>query len=103
MITECELKQALFDAASELDDPAQRQVFLEAACHGDTLLLAKMKKLLQAGERAEEFFAGCTPTPDTISAALDVGEVIAAARPRPAPLGGPASYGFQVSRQGSCK
>ena len=63
MNADCERKQSLFDAASELTDPAEQQAFLELGCAGDLALLAKMEKLLRAGERAEEFFADCIPTP----------------------------------------
>lgn len=62
MNAECERKQSLFDAARELTDPLQRRAFLEAGCGGDLALLAKIEKLLLAGERAEEFFADCIPT-----------------------------------------
>jgi hypothetical protein len=66
MNAECIRKQSLFHAARELTDPDQRRAFLEAGCAGDLALLAKMEKLLRAGERAEEFFADCIPTPSEL-------------------------------------
>jgi serine/threonine protein kinase/tetratricopeptide (TPR) repeat protein len=49
-------EEALFDAASRLADPAARRAFLEQACAGDSDLLAKLEKLIEAGTEAEVFF-----------------------------------------------
>src|SRR6516164_7858856 len=54
-------EESLFDEARELTDPARRRAFLDRACKGDMMLRKKIEKLLVACERADEFFAECTP------------------------------------------
>jgi serine/threonine protein kinase len=71
MSADLERKLSLFEAASELTDPARRRAFLKAACAGETTLLHTMEKLLSAGERVDEFFADCAPDHATISEALE--------------------------------
>jgi hypothetical protein len=66
MKAEFKRTQSLFNAACELTDPEQRRAVLEAGCGEDLAFLAKMEKLLKAGDRAEEFFADCIPTPSEL-------------------------------------
>jgi eukaryotic-like serine/threonine-protein kinase len=50
------INRLLFIAASALPDPAERQAFLEFACHGDQKLLKRLETLLDVRRDAEEFF-----------------------------------------------
>ncbi len=50
------VEEAIFHAASELSDPANRAAFLDRACGGDLDLRARMAQLLQADVQARQFF-----------------------------------------------
>src|SRR5256886_17127286 len=49
-------EETLFDAARKLTDPAQRKVFLDAACANNAELRRRLENLLSAAEGAEKFF-----------------------------------------------
>ena len=60
--------EALFDAASQLTNPAARRTFLDEACAGDAALRARVEALLSAQSDADKFFReiapfGSTPRP----------------------------------------
>jgi len=50
-------EKAVFDAALEVTDPAQRKLFLDQACAGDAELRAAVEELLATQGDAEQFFA----------------------------------------------
>jgi WD40 repeat protein/serine/threonine protein kinase len=50
------VEEAVFNAASALADPPTRAAFLNRACGNDTALRARMEVLLQAHDRANQFF-----------------------------------------------
>ena len=52
------IEEAIFHAASQLDDPDRRTAFLRRACGDDPNLLARITSLLEADARAGEFFEG---------------------------------------------
>jgi serine/threonine protein kinase len=52
------VEEAVFNAASALADPPTRAAFLNRACGNDTALRARMEVLLQAHDRANQFFGG---------------------------------------------
>jgi eukaryotic-like serine/threonine-protein kinase len=47
--------EAIFLAAIDISDPAQREVFVEDACRGDEGLLRRLRELLQAHEQSVGF------------------------------------------------
>src|SRR5438093_5209839 len=49
-------EETLFDAARKLTDPAQRKVFLDAACADNAELRDRLVNLLSAAEGADKFF-----------------------------------------------
>ena len=53
--------EAIFDAALELKNPADRTAFLERECAGDLRLRARIDQLLSAHERSKKFFEDCRP------------------------------------------
>jgi len=71
MTEDIERQEALFDGARGIANTEQRDAFLQEGCGGDADLLRTIEKLLNASDRAEQFFADCTPTESTISAALE--------------------------------
>ncbi len=52
-------EEELFDAARKLDDPAQREEYLERACDGDPQLRQRVANLLAVSTHAEELFTEC--------------------------------------------
>jgi len=70
MNADFERKLLLFEAARELPDAARRHAFLKAACAGENTLIASIERLVNAGERVEDFFAECAPTPEGVTEAL---------------------------------
>jgi hypothetical protein len=52
-----QLEETIFYDALQLADPAQRNVFLEQACAGDSRLRAAVEDLLAIHAVAEPFFA----------------------------------------------
>jgi serine/threonine protein kinase len=52
-------EEELFDAARNLDDPAQREEFLKRACDGDPDLRERVQTLLSVHNHAEELFTEC--------------------------------------------
>jgi serine/threonine protein kinase len=50
-------EKTMFYAALELNDPAQRRLFLNQACAGDAGLLSAVEELLKSQTDAEQFFA----------------------------------------------
>jgi WD40 repeat protein len=51
------IEEAIFHAASELNDPQARGAFLDRACGADGLLRARLDALLQADLRASQFLS----------------------------------------------
>ncbi|PWU22029.1 MAG: hypothetical protein C5B50_00285 [Verrucomicrobia bacterium] len=49
--------RALFDEASDIEDPQARAAFLDEACAGDAALRAELEELLRSGESAGGFLA----------------------------------------------
>src|SRR6188472_3108182 len=49
-------EQSIFDAVQRLASPAQRQVFLQQACAGDSALRQRVEDLLSALATADGFF-----------------------------------------------
>jgi len=54
-------EETIFETALEIQDAAQRKVFLDRACSGNSGRCAKIEKLITAHERAEKFFTDCQP------------------------------------------
>ncbi|HLP75505.1 MAG TPA: protein kinase, partial [Candidatus Paceibacterota bacterium] len=54
-------EQLLFDAALEIQSPAERSAFLDRECGGDSKLRQRIERLLALHERAENFFDDCRP------------------------------------------
>jgi len=52
-------EEELFDAARKLDDPTQREEFLERACDGDPNLRQRVATLLSVHSQAEDLFTEC--------------------------------------------
>lgn len=50
-------EECLFDAAQTLTQPAERAAFLDRACAGDSVLRARIERLLAAEADVERFFA----------------------------------------------
>src|SRR5437899_3566923 len=50
-------EKALFAAARELTEAAQRQAFLDQACADDPLMRRRLEEMLAAQTQAEQFFA----------------------------------------------
>ncbi len=59
MDTETAREQELFDAALLLENPVERETFLDRACDGDPGLRARVAKLLAAHTDSEAFFQEC--------------------------------------------
>jgi serine/threonine protein kinase len=55
--TRIQIQLTLFEGALNLPDPAVRAAFLAQVCRGDPELLRSLESLLDARERAENFFA----------------------------------------------
>ena len=53
-----EQEQKIFQAALELENSREREVFLEQACAGDLTLRANVSRLLAAHAKADRFFPG---------------------------------------------
>src|SRR5262245_49659172 len=51
------VEEAIFHAASDLQEPHARAAFLDRACGADTALRARIDTLLAAGVRAKQFLA----------------------------------------------
>jgi serine/threonine protein kinase len=51
-----EQEEAIFDAALELEQPAERMAYLDSVCAGDPELRARMERLLAAHGKAEDYF-----------------------------------------------
>jgi len=54
--------EALFDAALELKDPAERAAFLERECGEDLPLRTRLERLLSAHGQSNKFFEDCRPS-----------------------------------------
>jgi eukaryotic-like serine/threonine-protein kinase len=54
-------EDAVFEAALEIKDDAERAAFLTRVCRDDPKLRAKIEKLLETYNQAEKFFADCQP------------------------------------------
>jgi hypothetical protein len=52
-------EEEVFDAARKLDDPAERDAFLERACRDDSNLRDRVESLLSVHSHAEELFTEC--------------------------------------------
>ena len=52
-------EEEVFDTARKMEDPAQREEFLERACDGDPDLRQRVQTLLSVHQRAEELFTEC--------------------------------------------
>jgi serine/threonine protein kinase len=61
MDTETAREQELFDAALPIENPAEREAFLDRACDGDPGLRARVANLLAAHTHSDRFFQGCMP------------------------------------------
>lgn len=48
-------ERVIFDAAVEIADPKARQAFIEKACEGNVVLLARIAALLKSHEDAGSF------------------------------------------------
>jgi serine/threonine protein kinase len=59
MDTETSREQALFEAALPLEDPAEREAFLDRACAGDAALRSRIARLLEEHPGSERFFTEC--------------------------------------------
>jgi len=59
MDTETAKEQQLFDAALPIENPAERDAFLDRACDGDSGLRVRVSKLLAAHTYTDHFFRGC--------------------------------------------
>ena len=55
-------EEALFEAARNLNDPAQREAFLDHACASDPALRRRLEALLAAETKAEKFFDESGPS-----------------------------------------
>jgi hypothetical protein len=53
--------ETVFETALEITDAAAREVFLDNICNGDQERCAKIKKLIAAHDKAEQFFHDCQP------------------------------------------
>src|ERR1041385_7746988 len=51
-------EQTIFEGARQLTDPQARAAFLDKFCGGNPELRQRIERLLQAGEKADEFLAG---------------------------------------------
>ena len=60
---EQEIEQALFAATLELSDPAYQDAFLEKVCAADPSMKGRIRALLDANTRAEDFFDFTPPSP----------------------------------------
>ncbi len=54
-------EKAVFCEALEINDPAQRRLFLEQACGADQALREQVEKLLRVSQNAGGFFKECEP------------------------------------------
>jgi eukaryotic-like serine/threonine-protein kinase len=68
------IEKALFEAARELDDLAERSAFLDQVCHGQPELRCRLEKLLAVQAPADEFFRaiplremGSNPAPNPVA------------------------------------
>jgi serine/threonine protein kinase len=50
-------EQTIFDAARQMPDAQARAAYLDAACAGNPSLRERVERLIQAGQRADEFLA----------------------------------------------
>src|SRR5882757_6391488 len=64
-------EKAVFDAALEVTDPAQRKLFLDQACAGDAELRAAVEELLATQGEAEQFFAESASSLTTLASELE--------------------------------
>ena len=63
-------EKAVFEAALEMADPAQRKLFLDRACAGDAELRAAVEELLATQGDAEQFFAESASSLTTLASEL---------------------------------
>src|SRR5262245_44744231 len=56
----------IFDAVAELDNPAERAAYLDAACGEDQELRAEIEELLKHDDAADSFF-GMSPVPALVA------------------------------------
>ena len=75
MARDSERTKSLFTAARDLTDAARRRTFLDEACSGDQALRARVERLLNAAEEADDFLAGCAPALEAAAAGLDPGQI----------------------------
>jgi len=64
-------EKAVFDAALEVTDPAQRKLFLDQTCAGDAELRAAVEELLATQGDAEQFFAESASALTTIAGEIE--------------------------------
>src|SRR6266567_368815 len=69
-----EREESLFDAARALTNAAHQRAFLLEACAGNAALQTRIEELLNACERADEFFAGCAPALRAVPQAIEPGQ-----------------------------
>jgi eukaryotic-like serine/threonine-protein kinase len=75
MARDSERTKSLFSAARDLTDAARRRTFLDEACSGDQALRARVERLLNAAEEADDFLAGCAPALEAAAAGLDPAQI----------------------------
>jgi serine/threonine protein kinase len=74
-------EEEVFDAARKLDDPAEREAYLERACDDDPNLRERVEALLSVHSHAEEMFTECisalrssADNPESPAAARDLAQ-----------------------------
>ena len=79
------LEKAVFYAALEVADPANRRQFLDQACADDAELRVAVERLLGAHADSEQFFDDCASSVMTLPAdELEAAAALAAERCNPA-------------------
>jgi serine/threonine protein kinase len=74
-------EEEVFDAARKLDDPAEREAYLDRACDDDSKLRVRVEALLSVHSHAEELFTECfsalrssADNPESPAAARDLAQ-----------------------------
>ena len=94
-------EKAVFYAALDVADPAQRREFLDQACASDVELRVAVERLLAANADSDQFFDDCASSLRVLpadelesaaalaAAALAAGQCGPAFKPKPGPVIGP--------------
>ena len=54
--TQAQIEEILYEGLASLEDPREREDFLDQTCRGNPALRARLEKLISVSDEAEKFF-----------------------------------------------